>query len=103
MARISNPGELPAVGDDTQEPKRTRFVMMTRPQDNKDPGMELGFNNEKCYFEFGKPVEAPAALVDFFRTQMVNQVSPDEKGLPVVTQHAFCNIVDVQRPAELAR
>lgn len=86
---------LIAAGGDVTDAIRTKRVILHRPQENKDKGLELGFNGQRTYFEFGKPTDAPADLVDYFRAQMRSEISADEKGMPVVSQMPFLMIQDV--------
>ena len=73
---------------------RTKTVIVRRPQGNKDEGILLGFNNDKTYFTFDKPTDAAAELVDYYRKQMVSEVTADPAGQPVVTQYPFLTISD---------
>lgn len=79
-----------------EEPGVTRFkrVVIQRPSGNSDTHIFLGFNSFEGHFEFDKPVELPAELVDYYRSQKRAEFHPDENGRPVVSYVSAYNIAD---------
>ena len=73
---------------------RTRRVIIQRPAGNTDSHIFLGFNSFEGHFEFDKPVELPAAMVDYLRSQRKVEFHPDESGRPVASSVNVINIVD---------
>ena len=73
---------------------RTKRVIIQRPAGNTDSHVFLGFNSFEGYFEFDKPVELPAAMVDYLRTQRRAEFHPNDSGAPVISYVNVLNIVD---------
>ena len=73
---------------------RTKRVIIQRPAGNTDSHIFLGFNSFEGHFEFDKPVELPAAMVDYLRSQRKVEFHPDESGRPVASSVNVINIVD---------
>jgi len=73
---------------------RTKRVIIQRPAGNTDSHVFLGFNSFEGYFEFDKPVELPAEMVDYLRSQRRAEFHPDEKGSPVISYVNVLNLVD---------
>ena len=83
------------VSETAAEPvARTKRVIIQRPAGNSDTHIFLGFNSFEGHFEFDKPVELPAAMVDYLRSQRKAEFRPDEGGSPVVSYVNVLNIVD---------
>jgi hypothetical protein len=79
-----------------EEPGVTRFkrVVIQRPSGNTDSHIYLGFNSFEGHFEFDKPVDIPADMVDYYRAQKKAEFHPDESGRPVVSYINAYNIID---------
>jgi len=79
-----------------EEPGVTRFkrVVIQRPSGNTDSHIYLGFNSFEGHFEFDKPVDVPADMVDYYRAQKKAEFHPDESGRPVVSYINAYNIID---------
>ncbi len=73
---------------------RTKRVIIQRPAGNTDSHIFLGFNSFEGHFEFDKPVELPAEMVDYLRKQRKAEFHPDENGRPVPSFVNVLNIVD---------
>jgi hypothetical protein len=74
---------------------RTKRVIIQRPAGNTDSHIYLGFNSFEGHFEFDKPVELPAAMVDYLRSQRKAEFHPDESGRPMISHVNVINIMDV--------
>lgn len=77
-----------------QEPVRTKTVIIQRPAGNQDIGQFLGFNSVSGVFPFDKPVEMPADMVDYFRSQKVVETNPGPDGSPVFSYVNQFHIID---------
>jgi hypothetical protein len=79
-----------------EEPQVTRFkrVVIQRPSGNTDSHIFLGFNSYEGHFEFDKPIELPADMVDYYRSQKRAEFRPDDSGRPVVSHINAYNIID---------
>lgn len=75
-------------------PARMKRVIIQRPSGNTDSHIFLGFNSFEGYFEFDKPVELPADMVDYLRSQRKAEFNPDESGRPVVSYVNVINLID---------
>lgn len=73
---------------------RTKRVIIQRPAGNTDSHIFLGFNSFEGHFEFDKPVELPAEMVDYLRSQRKVEFHPDESGRPVPSYVNVINIMD---------
>lgn len=94
MARSAS-ASTELVTDTAAEPvARTKRVIIQRPAGNTDSHIFLGFNSFEGHFEFDKPVDLPAAMVDYLRSQRRAEFHPDESGRPVVSHVNVLNIVD---------
>lgn len=93
MARTSSDV---ATADESQATPagRTKRVVIQRPAGNTDSHIFLGFNSFEGHFEFDKPVELPADMVDYLRSQRKAEFHPNEDGTPVVSYVNVLNIVD---------
>lgn len=72
----------------------TKRVIIQRPSGNTDSHIFLGFNSFEGHFEFDKPVDLPAAMVDYYRAQRTPEFRPNGDGSPVVSYVNSYNIVD---------
>ena len=79
---------------ETQEPIRTKRVIIQRPFGNTDSHIFLGYNSFEGHFEFDKPYELPADMVDYYRNQKRAEFHAGPDGSPVVSHSAAYNIVD---------
>lgn len=93
MARTANTEVTTTEGIETPV-VRTKRVIIQRPAGNTDSHIFLGFNSFEGHFEFDKPVELPAAMVDYLRSQRKVEFHPDESGRPVASSVNVINIVD---------
>ena len=93
MARTANT-EIETVEAVATPVARTKRVIIQRPAGNTDSHIFLGFNSFEGHFEFDKPVELPAAMVDYLRSQRKVEFHPDESGRPVASAVNVINIVD---------
>lgn len=80
----------------TVEPGVTRFkrVVIQRPSGNTDSHIFLGFNSFEGHFEFDKPIELPAEMVDYYRSQRKAEFHPSESGSPMVSYVNAYNLMD---------
>lgn len=94
----------PAETTETQAPDvvRTKRVIIQRPPGDKDVGCYLGFNEVSGVYPYGVPIELPADMVEYYRSQQMAQAFPDENGTPVITYVNMFNIVDAPAPAAFA-
>lgn len=93
MARTANT-EIETAETAEAPVSRTKRVIIQRPAGNTDSHIFLGFNSFEGHFEFDKPVELPAAMVDYLRSQRKVEFHPDESGRPVASSVNVINIVD---------
>lgn len=93
MARTANT-DVQAVEEATPGVTRFKRVVIQRPSGNTDSHMFLGFNSYEGHFEFDKPIELPADLVDYYRAQKKAEFHPDENGRPIVSYINAYSIVD---------
>lgn len=93
MARTANNEVTTTEGVDTPV-SRTKRVIIQRPAGNTDSHVFLGFNSFEGHFEFDKPIELPADMVDYIRQQKKVEFHPDENGRPVASRVNVLNIVD---------
>lgn len=93
MATAKNT-DLVTQADEAKPVSRTRRVIIQRPAGNTDSHIFLGFNGFEGYFEFDKPAELPADMVDYLRAQRKAEFHPNEQGAPVVSYVNVLNIVD---------
>ncbi len=77
-----------------QEAGRFKRVIIQRPVGNTDSHIFLGFNSFEGHFQFDKPVELPADMVDYYRSQRKPEFYPDEQGNPKISYVAAYNIID---------
>lgn len=73
---------------------RTKRVIIQRPYGNTDTHIHLGFNAFEGHFPFDEPVELPADMVDYFRTQKRAEFHADETGRPVSSRTNLLAIMD---------
>lgn len=73
---------------------RFKRVIIQRPAGNTDSHIFLGFNSFEGHFEFDKPVDLPADMVDYLRGQRKVEFHPDENGRPVASHVNVINLVD---------
>ena len=73
---------------------RTKRVIIQRPYGNTDTHIHLGFNAFEGHFPFDEPVELPADMVDYFRTQKRAEFRADESGRPVSSRTNLLAIMD---------
>ena len=75
-------------------PARTKRVIIQRPAGSQDIGQYLGFNDVSGVYPFDTPVELPADMVDFFRSQKIVETHPGPDGKPVFTYANQFHIID---------
>ena len=73
---------------------RTKRVIVQRPYGNTDSHIHLGFNAFEGIFPFDEPIELPADMVDYFRTQKRAEFFANESGSPSVSRSNLLNIMD---------
>ena len=73
---------------------RTKRVIIQRPYGNTDTHIHLGFNSFEGHFPFDEPIELPADMVDYFRTQKRAEFHADERGNPVSSRSNLLAIMD---------
>lgn len=95
MARTANTNtEVQEAAPEAVEAGRFKRVIVNRPFGNTDSHIFLGFNGFEGHIEFDKPVDLPADMVDYYRSQKRPEFHPDENGRPVVSYSAAYNIMD---------
>lgn len=77
-----------------EAPVRTKKVIIQRPSGNQDLGQYLGFNDVSGVFPFDTPIELPADMVDFFRSQKTVEHHPGPDGQPVYSYTNQFHIID---------
>lgn len=92
MARTANT-EV-AVQEPVGNVSRFKRVIIQRPAGNTDSHIFLGFNSFENHFPFDTPVELPAEMVDYLRTQRRAEFHPSDTGGVVVSHVNVVNIVD---------
>lgn len=73
---------------------RTKRVIIQRPAGNQEPGTMIGFNEFCQYIPFDAPVELPAEVVDYLRTQKAVNYYADNEGRPTPSYSAKFNLLD---------
>lgn len=73
---------------------RFKRVIIQRPAGNTDTHIFLGFNSFENHFPFDKPVELPADMVEYYRSQKRPEFYPDETGRPMISYVAAYSIID---------